>query len=270
MLQDYSKIELLIIDDGSSDDSINVADSLRELCTKRFHRFEIRHRENKGLSATLNEGIDWSQGSYFSPFASDDVMLPSKISLLLRRIRTSPLKPAAVFGGTEMFDETGKTVGQSAYHHIHRFDDLLMHRRMPVAPAALIDTDKLKKTNGFLVGSPIEDWPLWLDLTKNGDVLETFPEMVARYRRHSGNMSKKYKVMHSSRLEILKQYQSHPCYGIAMYRALKISCADAISHGDHQFFWNIVKENKHNYSLKFPGQQIFNLFLSKLSVLGKK
>lgn len=266
ILQDYRRIELLIIDDGSSDSSIHVVDSCSEDCKKRFTRFEFRHRKNKGLSATLNEGIEWSRGSYFSPIASDDVLLPNKTSLLLNHIQTSPAKPVAVFGGTEIFEKTGKIIGRTSYHHVHHFDDLLMHRRMPMAPASLIDSSKLKKTNGFLLGSPIEDWPLWLDLTKNGDLLETFPEIVARYRRHSGNMSNRYKTMHSARLQILKQYRSHPCYKTAIYRALKISCADAVSRDDGQFFWKIIKENRDHYSFKFPVQQLVRFVISKFKL----
>ena len=266
ILQDHQRIELLIIDDGSTDRSVDVIRSLFESCQDRFVRFEFRHRNNKGLSVTLNEGIDWSAGSYFSPIASDDVLLPDKVSRLLMHIQTSMAKPAAVFGGTEMFEETGEIVGRTTYHYIHTFDDLLMHRRMPMAPASLIDSYKLKKTNGFMVGSLIEDWPLWLDLTEHGDVLETFPDIVARYRRHSANTSSKYKEMHSSRMEILKRYRSHPCHGVAIYRALKIACADAISRKDSRFFWEVVRDNSENYSAKFPLQQIGRLLVSKFGI----
>ncbi len=55
--QDYENMEMIIIDDGSSDNSIEIIESMIPLCKKRFKRFEFRHRENKGVSATLNEGI---------------------------------------------------------------------------------------------------------------------------------------------------------------------------------------------------------------------
>ena len=55
--QDYRNIELIIIDDGSTDNSVEKIEELIPLCKKRFVRFEFLCRENKGLSATLNEAI---------------------------------------------------------------------------------------------------------------------------------------------------------------------------------------------------------------------
>ena len=84
--QDYKNIELIIINDGSKDKTNEVIMSFEEKCKERFVRFEYRNRENRGLSATLNEIIEWSQGKYFTGVASDDVMLKNKVSLLVDKL----------------------------------------------------------------------------------------------------------------------------------------------------------------------------------------
>ena len=60
--QTYDNIELIIIDDGSKDSSVEKISELIDVCQNRFSRFEFRHRSNKGLTATLNEALERRQG----------------------------------------------------------------------------------------------------------------------------------------------------------------------------------------------------------------
>ena len=77
--QTYQNIELIIIDDGSKDGSVEKIKEMIPACQERFIRFEFRHRSNKGLSATLNEALEWCEGIYFSALASDDYYHKDKI-----------------------------------------------------------------------------------------------------------------------------------------------------------------------------------------------
>ena len=77
--QTYENIELIIIDDGSKDGSVEKIQEMIPACKQRFVRFEFRYRPNKGLSATLNEALEWCEGTYFSPIASDDILLIKKL-----------------------------------------------------------------------------------------------------------------------------------------------------------------------------------------------
>ena len=60
--QTYARIELIVIDDGSQDDSVARIEVMRQLCEKRFERFLFITRENRGLSKTLNQGIALANG----------------------------------------------------------------------------------------------------------------------------------------------------------------------------------------------------------------
>jgi len=78
--QTYINIELIVINDGSSDNTHNVILSLSDECRKRFKRFEYVDKEkNEGIAKTLNQGIKLSKGKYISFIGSDDIWARDKI-----------------------------------------------------------------------------------------------------------------------------------------------------------------------------------------------
>ena len=84
MKQTYFAIELIIIDDCSKDSSVNIMKKNLEQLQQRFERVEIReHKVNKGLTKTLNEGLNLSRGNYIKVLASDDMLHPKCIELLV-------------------------------------------------------------------------------------------------------------------------------------------------------------------------------------------
>ncbi|MEG0901309.1 MAG: glycosyltransferase family A protein, partial [Clostridia bacterium] len=77
--QSYQNIELIIIDDGSKDGSVEKIKEMLDLCEERFIRFKFISRENRGISVTLNEAIRWSKGEYWAICSSDDFYHYNKI-----------------------------------------------------------------------------------------------------------------------------------------------------------------------------------------------
>ncbi|HCL51805.1 MAG TPA: glycosyl transferase, partial [Pseudomonas sp.] len=69
--QTYPHIELLVVDDGSTDDSVERIERLQAQ-----HGFDFRVQRNKGLTHTLNEAIARARGTLIAPFGSDDNMMP--------------------------------------------------------------------------------------------------------------------------------------------------------------------------------------------------
>src|SRR5665213_2465623 len=68
--QTYRDVELIIINDGSKDRSHEMILTIVDECEQRFVHFEYIDRENKGLSATLNEALKIAKGKYFTVLAS--------------------------------------------------------------------------------------------------------------------------------------------------------------------------------------------------------
>src|SRR5690606_4797225 len=133
--QDYENIELIIIDDGSKDNSVEVIEEMVPACHKRFKRFEFRHRPNRGLCATLNEALEWCTGEYLSCIASDDIMMPYKTSVQVEYLLENPAS-IGVFGRVELLNtQTGmKAMAIKVIRKVvkYNFDDILLHKhRLP-------------------------------------------------------------------------------------------------------------------------------------------
>jgi glycosyltransferase involved in cell wall biosynthesis len=78
--QTYENIELIIIDDASQDNSQKVIEKYLPKLKKRFTRVRyIPRNKNVGLVRNCNEGLDLAQGKYIIGFASDDIMLPTRV-----------------------------------------------------------------------------------------------------------------------------------------------------------------------------------------------
>ena len=81
--QEYPDLEILLIDDGSDDDSLCICMDR----AKRDRRCTVFHQENRGLSAARNTGLDLAKGRYIMFLDSDDKMLPGMISQLHELLR---------------------------------------------------------------------------------------------------------------------------------------------------------------------------------------
>lgn len=82
LVQDYPRIEFVLIDDGSKDGTWKAAASLRQACESRFERVVMRVRENRGTAATCKELMSEARGEFVALLASDDQFEPGALSRL--------------------------------------------------------------------------------------------------------------------------------------------------------------------------------------------
>src|SRR5690606_30233343 len=138
-----------IIDDGSKDSSIEKIKGMAPFCEQRFTRFEFRHRSNKGLSATLNEALEWSQGEYLCSLASDDIMLENRIDDQVELLNNNK-KIVAVFGSVYLIDEENKNIGEDGIieSHLYNFKSIMLNEHRIFSPTQMIRAVHLKKIGG--------------------------------------------------------------------------------------------------------------------------
>ena len=213
--QTYENIELIIIDDGSKDGSFAKIEEMTKLCEQRFVNFEFRSRPNKGLSATLNEAIEWCQGEYYSGIASDDVILSHKLKVQVEFLN-SHHNVLAVFGGVQHIDENDKIIATSlSKSRYYDFKRIIMHKFDLPAVTQLIRLQALKETGGYDSSIVLEDWYMWLKLTKHGRIYY-MSEIFALYRQHDNNFSKDSEKMKQGRLDVLSFFKDSKYYNKAL------------------------------------------------------
>lgn len=214
--QDYENIELIIIDDGSSDKSVEKIREMVSACEKRFVRFCFRTRHNIGLSATLNEATEWCRGSYYSAIASDDVLLPNKTSALLRYLEEDK-DLAGVFCGYYVIDSNGKVIDKiQPREEFYSFDDIATWRSNILAPTQLLRLENVRRVGGYPDNLYIEDWYMWLALAEKGYRLRVVEALLVGYRQHEGNCSSNAHKMYLGRVRVLDYFSKTTQYNKSM------------------------------------------------------
>lgn len=209
--QTYQNIELIIIDDGSKDGSVEKIKEMIPACQERFVRFEFRHRPNKGLSATLNEALEWCEGKYFSALASDDIVLKNKIDIQTKYMEENP-KTTAVFGSANYIDENNNIkILAKLKQQEYFFDKIFLNECQFYAPTQLMRKSVLDEVGGYDPDILVEDWYMWLKMAERGSVY-CLSDTFANYRIHSNNTTKNAKFIYENNMKTLSFYKDHNLY----------------------------------------------------------
>ncbi len=184
--QTFDDLELVVIDDGSTDGSDRVLNDF----AARDPRVRLVSRENRGLVTTLGELIDHATGELLARMDADDVALPDRLKVQVRFLDENP-QTVCIGGGVILIDEHDKelhhpppVVGNA---HVQRS---ALEGRMPIChPAAMFRASAIAKVGGYRPEAyPSEDLDLWLRLGEVGH-LDNVPQAVLRYRVHSTSIS---------------------------------------------------------------------------------
>lgn len=213
--QTYKNIELIIIDDGSTDQSVNKIKEMLFECEQRFTRFEFRDRPNKGLCNTLNEALEWAQGDYFCVIASDDQMLPEKTSLQISSFKSDTV---GVFGGVNIINNKNQILSSRVREYSETgFEDILLNKHDLPASSQMFKTDILRQVGGYNPNVKVEDWDLLLRMSKLNKKMVYIPQLLINYRKHDSNISSDNTFMYTEMIKILDQYVDEPKYAQALY-----------------------------------------------------
>lgn len=220
LAQTYPDIELLVVDDGSTDDSV---ERLQRLQKK--HGFDLKIQANQGLTRTLNDTIARARGSLIAPFGSDDVMLPERIALQVAHIANKP-EAGLCAGNIELIDSDSQPLPEEKQRRdlpARRmdFDDVFLQRKpyLP-APTLLFRREALEEVGGFDTEINLEDLMIQLKIARAGWYLDALNVVVARYRKHPTNSYKNLRFMTESLLHTYACFEDHPLYEQVRNRCL--------------------------------------------------
>ena len=181
--QEYRDLEIIVVDDGSTDDSRAVVEQ---------HGGKVRYlwQENRGLPAARNTGIRAACGQYVAFLDADDSWLPQFVSSVMARWRQDPAL-GAVHTGFYSMDHDGRRLPQVG---VSTVADDRMHERLVdgefFVPSSVVARRECFERVGLfderLRGS--EDWDMWLRVAQEYRFAGIARPLV-NYRIHGSNMS---------------------------------------------------------------------------------
>lgn len=186
--QNYNKIEIIIGDDASTDKTQEI---LKEYQKKYPDIIKlILHPTNLGITKNSNSVLKECKGKYLFFLAGDDLMLPGKIQKQVEFMEKNP-QCSISYHSLEVFDsDTNSTIFYSYAKRTGIHKDIIKYGPFFGACSAVVKMNDLPKI-GFDTRLPIvSDWILYIDTLANGGTVEYIDEVLGRYRRHSGNITK--------------------------------------------------------------------------------
>jgi glycosyltransferase involved in cell wall biosynthesis len=183
--QTFSSLELVVIDDGSSDGTAAIAEDF----ASGDRRVRVLHRPHEGLSATLNAGIAAARGDYVARMDADDISVPDRLRKQVAYLDTHPAC-VAVGAWIEVIDDAGRHIGLKTFVKTHEeISAALLRGISPMAhPTMVMRRDALQAAGGYDARrSPSEDFDLWFRLGERGQ-LANLGEALLQHRRHKAAM----------------------------------------------------------------------------------
>ena len=212
LTQNYSDFELIVVDDGSTDDTQNILAEYKS-------RIRILQQDNKGVSAARNYGIDKARGDYLAFLDSDDIWLQNKITTQVNFFKQDP--DSLICQTQEIWIRNGKRVNPKKYHK--KYSGMIFEKTLPrclVSPSAvMIKKSLIEEVGCFDETLPAcEDYDLWLRISYRYPVHLIPKALIIKRGGHSDQLSAnpgldKYRII------ALRKILETGCLTSAQYQA---------------------------------------------------
>ena len=182
---EHPGVELIVIDDASTDDSRAVArdwiDGHPSLPATLLH-----HPVNRGLPATRNDGVSTARGEFVLPLDSDNALLPNAVERLVSALKADG-DTAFAYGILAAFDERGPQSLEGFWD----WEPERLRTDNYIDALAMVRRSVLEDLGGYATDSRLhgwEDYDLWCRIADRGMRGHHVPEIVARYRVAADSM----------------------------------------------------------------------------------
>ncbi len=179
----FADFELVVIDDGSTDTTVQILESIRHPALRL-----IRQAENLGVASTRARGVALLRGQYLALLDQDDIALPGRFEIQIQRLaeHAGPdILGSAVecFGDVEGTHRSPQTDGE--------IKASLLFNASLVNPSVCMKVAPLRegRIRYSVDAGPVADYALWVDAMRVGLRLENLPAAITRYRRHGSAMT---------------------------------------------------------------------------------
>jgi tetratricopeptide (TPR) repeat protein len=230
--QSHRDFEIIVVDDGSTDDSGEVAAGFGD-------KIRYIYQTNAGLSAARNTGLRAAKGSLIGVLDADDMYEPNSVETLVAALQADP-EADGVYCGYQFVDETNNLLPQIENRPVPSADlyTVLLDGNFFV-PESIFLRRRVYDDVGFFDETlrACEDWDVWLRAAKKYRIIYS-PHILTRHRVLAGSMSTDPLRMLTARLAVLKKHvgeepasagtsAAHRAYG----RAYLGSCVEYLQYG---------------------------------------
>lgn len=188
--QTYPNVEVIVVDDGSSDDGA------LQLTSSFADQISIVRQRNLGPGAAVNAGVRAASGEYVVLLGGDDKCMPERVEHQIEILEGSSsdivfCRPTLIGdAGEQLSDDQEKVFFRKDVAPVIALEELFFKENFLCAPTATMRADVFKKLGRFHEGLiQLQDYEFWLRALAQGLTLKLFERPVVSYRRHTNNLS---------------------------------------------------------------------------------
>ncbi|MBD2430239.1 MULTISPECIES: glycosyltransferase [Fischerella] len=196
--QNFSDFELIIINDGSTDSTLEVISHFQD------SRIKVFSFDNAGGNVSRNRGLKQAIGEFVSFLDADDLWTPDKLESQLNALKANP-QVAVAYSWTDYIDEQGKFLlsGTHITANGNVYEQLLVSNFLENGSNPLIRREALVELGGFDESlTAAQDWDMWLRLAQNFNFIAV-PRVQILYRISANSLSTNLARQEKASLQLL-------------------------------------------------------------------
>jgi len=269
--QTLSDFELLVINDGSQDATVEIVERIQDT------RLKIFSYPNAGLSASRNRGIALATSNYISFIDADDLWTPDKLEAQFKVLQANP-HAAVAYSWTDCINESGQFSRQGSHITVsgNVYANLLLVNFLENGSNPLIQREALTEVGGFDESlTAAEDWDMYLRLAARYPFVAV-PSPQILYRVSVNSMSSNLTKQETETLKVLERAYSQASESLQhlkkhslanFYTYLTFKCLEGIpergkSLAAIKFIWHTV-----NNDLSFLHKRIIWIILLRIAIV---
>ncbi len=235
LAQTYQDYELIIVDDGSTD---NTKDVLAKYVDAYPNKVRYIFQQNAGEGGARNRGIKESMGDYVAFLDSDDIWLPIKLEKQMALVDSLIDKDVVIFGDQYHFDNNGEVLAESMFNILKPRNGLvyehLLYENFITTQTVMVKKSLFDKVGYFKEGMKYcADFDMWLRLAKDYKFYYV-ADVIAGYRIHSTQVSGNIHKMREYHLMVVNEALSNRKFDIVL-----TNCILANQHFKYGYiFWD--------------------------------